>query len=378
MDTDSILRDSSAPALPNNILSDDDEGSRMSINSEKSGQELLNNDSDGPRKMVGTAYVGFIVDANVTSYLMMGSLSPGLKSHAVTLYEAGKLGDSCIADLCNDLASLEGKKFEGVLQEFANHAFSLRCFLECLLSGGTSTNETSEANNQDCSLQEDVATLLAQESIVERFDNVVENNGSSLEIIDTAAGDHHDELSQQDHPMIDSDATDGNASSPSTTISESKESTVKNEVVNSQSTQLDGSTGNTPLSKAKRNYRVNILRCESLASLAPSTLERLLIRDYDIMVSMIPLPYSSVLPSTAGLVHFGPPSYSSMTPWMKLALYTSGSCGPISAIFVKGQRLRLLPEPLASCEKALIWSWDQCVVGGLGGKFEGNLVKGSL
>jgi len=45
---------------------------------------------------------------------------------------------------------------------------------------------------------------------------------------------------------------------------------------------------------------------------------------------------------------------------------------------MKGQRLRLLPEPLARCEKALIWSWDQSVVGGLGGKFEGNLVKGNL
>jgi hypothetical protein len=76
LDPDSVLRESSAPALPNNILCDDDEGSRTSINSEKSC-ELLNNDSDGPRKISGTAYVGFVVDANVTSYLMMGSLSPG-------------------------------------------------------------------------------------------------------------------------------------------------------------------------------------------------------------------------------------------------------------------------------------------------------------
>ena len=35
--------------------------------------------------------------------------------------------------------SLEGKKFEGVL-EFASHVFSLRCFLECLQSGGVSDN----------------------------------------------------------------------------------------------------------------------------------------------------------------------------------------------------------------------------------------------
>jgi hypothetical protein len=74
-------------------------------------------------------------------------------------------------------------------------------------------------------------------------------------------------------------------------------------------------------------------------------------------VSIVPLP-SSVL---QGPIHFGPPSYSSMTPWMKLVLYTAGHCGPVSAVFMKGLCFRLLPEPLA-------------VVGGLGGKFEGNLL----
>ncbi|XP_006655225.2 protein FAM91A1-like [Oryza brachyantha] len=368
MDTESILRDSNSSTIPSNILTNDDEGSHMSINSEKSGHELLNNDSDGPRTISGASYVGFIVDANVTSYLMMGSLSPGLKSHAVTLYEAGKLGDSCIVDLCNDLASLEGKRFEGVLQEFANHAFSLRCFLECLLSGGIAPDETIEANNQECSIQENFTKTSSKE-------NIDEGIGS----VDTSEIDHYDELSQAVQPMVNSDAADQYSSSPSSIVSECKKSTDNNDSYNSKTSQLNGSTNINPLSKTKRSYRVNILRCESLASLSPSTLERLLLRDYDIMVSMIPLPYSSILlPSTTGLVHFGPPSYSSMTPWMKLALYTSSSCGPVSAVFMKGQRLRLLPEPLASCEKALIWSWDHSVVGGLGGKFEGNLVKGCL
>lgn len=76
LDTDSVLRDSSTPALSNNILSDEVESSRTSVASEKSGHELLSSDSDG-HKNSGMAYVGFIVDANVTSYLMMGSLSPG-------------------------------------------------------------------------------------------------------------------------------------------------------------------------------------------------------------------------------------------------------------------------------------------------------------
>ncbi|KAL7237541.1 hypothetical protein ACSBR2_003777 [Camellia fascicularis] len=47
-----------------------------------------------------------------------------LKSHVVTLYEAGKLGHTSIVDLCKDLSTLEGTKSEGELQEFANHAFT--------------------------------------------------------------------------------------------------------------------------------------------------------------------------------------------------------------------------------------------------------------
>ncbi|KAL0440000.1 UNVERIFIED_CONTAM: protein FAM91A1 [Sesamum latifolium] len=130
--------------------------------------------------------------------------------------------------------------------------------------------------------------------------------------------------------------------------------------------------------KKRRKYRVDILRCESLAALAPATLDRLFHRDYDIIMSMIPLPHSSVLPGPKGPIHFGPPSHSSMTSWMKLVLYSALSSGPLSVVLMKGQCLRLLPAPLAGCEKALVWSWDGSTIGGLGGKLEGNLVKGSI
>ena len=77
MDANSVLNDKGAPAFPSTILSSDEEDSDASINSEKSGQQLISMDSDGPWKFSGTARVGFVVDANVTSYLMMDSLSPG-------------------------------------------------------------------------------------------------------------------------------------------------------------------------------------------------------------------------------------------------------------------------------------------------------------
>ena len=54
-----------------------------------------------------------------------------------------------------------------MLHEFANHAFSLRCFLECLLSGGTSNETsdlTSEANNQESSMQDDLDTTSTKEN----------------------------------------------------------------------------------------------------------------------------------------------------------------------------------------------------------------------
>jgi FAM91 N-terminus len=77
MDADAILRESGTePGLLSSILSDDEDGSNASISSDKSCQQLIV--SEEPRKISGVAQFAFVVDANVTSYLMMGSLSPGM------------------------------------------------------------------------------------------------------------------------------------------------------------------------------------------------------------------------------------------------------------------------------------------------------------
>jgi hypothetical protein len=263
------------------------------------------------------------------------------------------------------LASLEGKKFEGVLEEFANHAFSLRCLLECLQSGGVSINQiTDNAGEPE-----------APTNSLHDVDNATGHQ--TMVNIEGAVDDNHDEFPQHNQCTGDLESSNGNTVSTALDLPESEETMAKRGTENGTTTQLDVSTG-TQVMKNKRKYKVDILRCESLASLAPATLERLFLRDYDIIVSMVPLPSSSVLPGPSGPIHFGPPSYSSMTPWMKLVLYRGGHCGPVSAVFMKGLRFRLLPEPLAGCEKALIWSWVCSAVGGLGGKFEGSLVKGNL
>lgn len=304
----------------------------------------------------------------------------GLKSHAVTLYEAGKLGHASIADLCKDLSTLEGAKFEGELQEFANHAFSLRCVLECLLSGGVSTDVKAvgicDKLDMSASSTDEAASLIADTTLTDKSEPFVSNE--ARHIIDDSMNSRLQNVHILDEPL--SGSTDDETSF----LNLSEDSSLLNEVSkpdpnflnDEKQIPIEESDVNKGTLRKKKKYQVDILRCESLAALAPATLDRLFLRDYDIVVSMIPLPCSSVLPGPKGPIHFGPPSYSSMTPWMKLVLYSTVSSGPITVVLMKGQCLRMLPAPLAGCEKALMWSWDGSTIGGLGGKFEGNLVKG--
>lgn len=311
---------------------------------------------------------------HLESLLLLLIVLSGLKSHAVTLYEAGKLGHACIADLCKDLSTLEGAKFEGELQEFANHAFSLRCVLECLLVGGVAINAKGEegtcdkqdaeasGNNESSSLITDAASIEKLESLTADEDQKCADDSSSSAVLLEGSANIGD-ADMNSATSLDGGTSFNQASDP---------------VLDTKSTQIDELDIGGESFKRIKKYQVDILRCESLASLAPSTLNRLFLRDYDVVVSMIPLPPSSVLPGPTGPIHFGPPSYSSMTPWMKLVLYSTVSSGPLSVILMKGQCLRMLPAPLAGCEKALIWSWDGSNIGGLGGKFEGNFVKGNV
>ncbi|KAL5558920.1 hypothetical protein UlMin_035131 [Ulmus minor] len=368
IDPASVLQDTSIPGSPRTTLSDE-EGSHASVGS----SNIFNDGGDVAPQ--GDARVAFVVDATITSYLMMGSVSPGLKSHAVTLYEAGKLGHASIADLCKDLGTLEGAKFEGELQEFANHAFSLRCVLECLLSGGVATDmKTDEICNKVdmiASGSDEATSLVADITLEDKSGNIgISGDGSS--------GDGSMNVGTQSISESSASETIAGASSEDTSCSSEVSNSQEDSPNDEKIVLAEGADVGKETSRRIKKYRVDILRCESLASLAPATLERLFLRDYDIVVSIVPLPHSSVLPGPAFPIHFCPPSHSSMTPWMKLVLYSTVACGPLSVVLMKGQCLRLLPAPLAGCEKALIWSWDGSTIGGLGGKFEGNLVKGSV
>ncbi|XWS21464.1 hypothetical protein CRYUN_Cryun30bG0057100 [Craigia yunnanensis] len=286
-------------------------------------------------------------DASHPSSTSANMFTDGLKSHAVTLHEAGKLGHASIADLCKDLSTLEGTKFEGELQEFVNHAFSLR------------------------SIGYDESTLIVDSSLTDVSKQFAINDTNNLEIL------QEDSVMDDFVPQTAGDDRSTTLSKDGKLSSEVSKSDLK--VQNDKKLiQMEGPDTGKGTSRRKKKYRVDILRCESLAALPKATLDRLFLRDYDNIVSMVPLPLSSVLPGPTGPIHFGPPSHSSMTPWMKLVLYSTVASGPLLVVLMKGQCLCILPAPLAGCEKALMWSWDGSIVGGLVGKFEGNLVKGSV
>lgn len=84
IDPASILQESSMPGSPKSLLSEEEEGSLASMGS-------ANLSTDGGTTQQGDilwtenyspaadySRVAFVVDANITSYLMMGSVSPGL------------------------------------------------------------------------------------------------------------------------------------------------------------------------------------------------------------------------------------------------------------------------------------------------------------
>ena len=85
--------------------------------------------------------IALVVDAAVTSSLMAGALSPGLKTHAVSLFEGGRVsGDGVVSDLLRELDATRevAERFgaEGGIAELAADAAALAVAIRALRESG--------------------------------------------------------------------------------------------------------------------------------------------------------------------------------------------------------------------------------------------------